>query len=1506
MAACSFFDEDEICIPTSSGGFKYGLVVETSDDLSSDEEDEFDDSIVRQGQVKVAWHPKGEETVVDESKIILVDRSLMPGDVVRRLISGKESQRGFVQNCGIKCHLQIQGTDQFIYNIDAKDLQPQEAFDGQCRVTLDTWVGDVTYTTELVTVKFPCGARCRKHDSEMHWLRDVGDQSTEFSEFSLRSYYTGQKVCGDPEDFSDVEWLNISGVRGPKCKARHMLKTPCTIESVVTDSVHVEWLCKGFTESGVGTDTLDPPNAIVTGEALTRLRKLDCFEFCHVQIGDKAYYKVKETDTILFKIPPKKHITPDILEIVAKENVIIIGTRENGLIVKQRGLKKRASQETGQRVGDNAENDGKAIDEINGKNDEVADDEYEEVESGEESSEDSELDGTSLRGQTGHNTSATRGRRRNPRAHGHLKTRSRRIKAKDAMKMKKKKMEVQPDDVVPVEVCYTFSRCDVMWQDGHVESDIPSPELFPIHHLDELEFFPGDFVNNNNSHTCTDYGVVVSANYKERTVMVKWVKPYIPGVTNRPEESDPVELSVFDLKDHPDYKFRCGNTVIRVGGYQVHTGQQQQQQFQRLKVEDALSYLDQVKLQFGNQSQVYNDFLDIMKEFKSQTIDTLGVINRVSNLFKGHPELIVGFNTFLPPGYKIEVQANEINVHQPEQQTSISMLDHMAQAATACQQHAGEHYEAIGQVYSVQPDGMVKVWWPSNQLTTCYPQELFIPNGDFDDGPGGSEESSELSSMDEEDEDSDGSWETKSEESVSGSEEENNAYTNDRPQIIYAMTDTKKLELDVLLDRARLAVTGLLSIFQNVSGPFLNNSDQVFQYVLSIFKKCRDIEKIMQTNFFNDDEVSDLISKVKDEIRRQKASKLARQVADMYKHNTGNVSSATGETGQGNECADSIGYKVAKEQTEEFGKRSSARNENDEAAKKILAENDIKTSTADGNTIPVKEKAEECIARSCVTDENSNDKEKVEIVELVNGQVEGATGSNVGEINLGDLVNLIQMIVETCDNTEDDSMVKAIVENGIAAITSDQSLMKARREALVSELEKLEPQKREKLQPVLELLNMSIINSPSKSEENMACPNYVKEVRNLAPNHSNLCIQVCNILKNRLLHIKQELYRRWIAYKGGCDDKELANTLFGQFLKASIRQALKDDKINKSVSNAVEPSTAEETETADSRADNCEVGSADESKDVLENLPSDVLSSCEKTSNADACGELQRFLVCSETPIQHRFHFETPQASKRFITAVRKEWSLLERGLPEGITVKVFEERMDLLSVLVEGPAGTPYEDGLFAFDLYLPPDYPSSPPKLHYYSFCSERLNPNLYEDGKVCISLLGTWTGKGSELWTESSNLLQVLVSIQGLILVKEPYYNEAGYERQRGTQQACENSRMYNEMAILKLVQSMTKMAVSPPHVFVQETKSHLKNHAQRMIDRVEAWIVCSTSSRETDISNQAPLSLHNDQGQEKLASGNEPGFPLFPASRGFCLSVKKHLDSFKDVLHKHVFV
>uniref|UniRef100_A0A3B3ZT31 Uncharacterized protein n=1 Tax=Periophthalmus magnuspinnatus TaxID=409849 RepID=A0A3B3ZT31_9GOBI len=77
-------------------------------------------------------------------------------------------------------------------------------------------------------------------------------------------------------------------------------------------------------------------------------------------------------------------------------------------------------------------------------------------------------------------------------------------------------------------------------------------------------------------------------------------------------------------------------------------------------IKDALSYLDQVKNRFANDPGIYNKFLDIMKEFKSQSIDTPGVINRVSQLFHGHPDLVLGFNAFLPPGYRIEVPKNGV------------------------------------------------------------------------------------------------------------------------------------------------------------------------------------------------------------------------------------------------------------------------------------------------------------------------------------------------------------------------------------------------------------------------------------------------------------------------------------------------------------------------------------------------------------------------------------------------------------------------------------------------------------------------------------------------------------------------------------------------------------------------------------------------------------------------------------------------------------------------------
>lgn len=131
---------------------------------------------------------------------------------------------------------------------------------------------------------------------------------------------------------------------------------------------------------------------------------------------------------------------------------------------------------------------------------------------------------------------------------------------------------------------------------------------------------------------------------------------------------------------------------------------------------DALSYLDQVKVRFVHQPDVYNQFLDIMKDFKSQAIDTPGVIERVSSLFAGHPELIQGFNTFLPPGYRIECgtvdDPNAIRVTTP-MGTTVSQMPSVQNRVNGLSNGIAAMDNARHSVYQEGPQGALG--WSSSQ-----------------------------------------------------------------------------------------------------------------------------------------------------------------------------------------------------------------------------------------------------------------------------------------------------------------------------------------------------------------------------------------------------------------------------------------------------------------------------------------------------------------------------------------------------------------------------------------------------------------------------------------------------------------------------------------------------------------------------------------------------------------------------------------------------------------------
>ncbi|XP_018118497.1 baculoviral IAP repeat-containing protein 6 isoform X2 [Xenopus laevis] len=224
----------------------------------------------------------------------------------------------------------------------------------------------------------------------------------------------------------------------------------------------------------------------------------------------------------------------------------------------------------------------------------------------------------------------------------------------------------------------------------------------------------------------------------------------------------------------------------------------------------------------------------------------------------------------------------------------------------------------------------------------------------------------------------------------------------------------------------------------------------------------------------------------------------------------------------------------------------------------------------------------------------------------------------------------------------------------------------------------------------------------------------------------------------------------------------------------------------------------------------------------------------------------------------------------------------LSTSLPLSSSSSVFvrcdEERLDIMKVLITGPADTPYANGCFEFDVYFPQDYPNSPPlvNLETTGGHSVRFNPNLYNDGKVCLSILNTWHGRPEEKWNpQTSSFLQVLVSIQSLILVSEPYFNEPGYERSRGTQGGTQSSREYDgniRQATVKWAMLEQIRNASP--CFKEVIHKHFYLKRAEIMAQCEDWIVdiqqFSSDKRvgRTMSHHAAALKRHTAQLREEL--------------------------------------
>lgn len=128
---------------------------------------------------------------------------------------------------------------------------------------------------------------------------------------------------------------------------------------------------------------------------------------------------------------------------------------------------------------------------------------------------------------------------------------------------------------------------------------------------------------------------------------------------------------------------------------------------------------------------------------------------------------------------------------------------------------------------------------------------------------------------------------------------------------------------------------------------------------------------------------------------------------------------------------------------------------------------------------------------------------------------------------------------------------------------------------------------------------------------------------------------------------------------------------------------------------------------------------------------------------------------------------------------INKDLKTIEDLKKNNIYLEFDEEDMLKAKALIIGPEDTIYFGGLYFFDIEFPKNYPHIPPVIKFRSSSPVRIHPNLYVNGKVCLSVLGTWRGPP---WTSSMDISCILLSIQSL-LNNEPLINEPGFENYKG---------------------------------------------------------------------------------------------------------------------------
>jgi ubiquitin-protein ligase len=168
---------------------------------------------------------------------------------------------------------------------------------------------------------------------------------------------------------------------------------------------------------------------------------------------------------------------------------------------------------------------------------------------------------------------------------------------------------------------------------------------------------------------------------------------------------------------------------------------------------------------------------------------------------------------------------------------------------------------------------------------------------------------------------------------------------------------------------------------------------------------------------------------------------------------------------------------------------------------------------------------------------------------------------------------------------------------------------------------------------------------------------------------------------------------------------------------------------------------------------------------------------------------------------------------------------------PDGIYLWIDKTNIFQQYALIVGPENTPYFGGFYFFKIKYPDNYPEQPPEVKLMTINGKvRFNPNLYQCGKVCLSILGTWAGPS---WKPIMNIRLVLNSIRSL-MGEYPIQNEPGFEKTNPEHISSIEYNLYLifhnlEIAIIDVLNDKFKNVSS---LFNQEIRAEFKNNMTKI--------------------------------------------------------------------------